>query len=59
MAEIGNEELWNTMLERYIAEGNAQERGKILYGLGTFRRHLFVCSVMSSPIHVLTRSKLA
>ena len=34
MQEKGDEKSWNTMLARYTNEKNAQEKGKLLGGLG-------------------------
>ena len=34
MQEKGDEKSWNTMLARYSNEKNAQEKGKLLGGLG-------------------------
>ena len=33
MLSKGDENTWNTMLERYISESNAQEKSKLLRGL--------------------------
>ena len=33
MLSKGDEETWNTMLDRYIGETNAQEKSKLLKGL--------------------------
>ena len=37
MQEKGDEKSWNTMLARYTNEKNAQEKGKLLGGLGKLR----------------------
>ena len=36
MLEKGDEASWNVMLKRYTSEENAQEKRKLLSGLGTF-----------------------
>jgi hypothetical protein len=36
MLEKGDEASWNVMLDRYMNEQNAQEKRKLLSGLGTF-----------------------
>ncbi len=34
MESVGDASSWNVMLERFVRENNAQEKKKILYGLG-------------------------
>ena len=37
MQEKGDEESWNVMLNRFMNEQNAQEKRKLLSGLGKFK----------------------
>ena len=36
MQEKGDEESWNVMLDRFMNEQNAQEKRKLLSGLGNY-----------------------
>ena len=38
MQEKGDEESWNVMLDRFMNEQNAQEKRKLLSGLGNYTR---------------------
>ncbi len=35
MESLGDASSWQVMLERFVRENNAQEKKKLLYGLGT------------------------
>ena len=41
MLEKGDETSWNVMLTRYASEQNAQEKGKLLSGLGNNTNEVF------------------
>ena len=40
MATQGNPSTWNTVLDRYLKENNAQEKKKLLFGLSQVRIYL-------------------
>ena len=48
MLSKGDESTWNTMLQRYMTESNAQEKTKLLKGLA------WLGSGVTSPVDILS-----
>ena len=46
MIEKGDETTWNVMLDRFVNEQNAQEKKKLLAGLGKNLLLAYICSEM-------------